>query len=62
MYLQSCGFGVFLRFTGPFTIYRQSPDSVELFVNCLEAIVEIFFSSLDEHDDGSEQSWKLYLG
>ena len=39
-YLQSCGFGRLWRFAGPFTVSRQNPDNVELFVNCLEAMVE----------------------
>ncbi|CAF4351740.1 unnamed protein product, partial [Rotaria magnacalcarata] len=53
-YLQSCGFGGLWRFAGPFTVSRQNPDNVELFVNCLEAMVETCLPSLDEHDDGSE--------
>ncbi|CAF4273079.1 unnamed protein product [Rotaria sp. Silwood2] len=53
-YLQSCGFGGLWRFAGPFTVSRQNPDNVELFVNCLEAMVETCLPSLDEHEDGSE--------
>ncbi|CAF3987999.1 unnamed protein product, partial [Rotaria sp. Silwood1] len=52
--LQSCGFGGLWRFAGPFTVSRQNPDNVELFVNCLEAMVETCLPSLDEHEDGSE--------
>lgn len=55
-YLQSCGFGGLWRFAGPFTVSRQNPDNVELFVNCLEAMVETCLPSLDEHEDGSEHS------
>ncbi len=53
-YLQSFGFGGLWRFAGPFTVSRQNPDNVELFVNCLEAMVETCLPSLDEHEDGSE--------
>lgn len=55
-YLQSCGFGGLWRFAGPFTVSRQNPDNVELFVNCLEAMVETCLPSLDENEDGSEHS------
>jgi hypothetical protein len=55
-YLQSFGFGGLWRFAGPFTVSRQNPDNVELFVNCLEAMVETCLPSLDDHDDGSEHS------
>ena len=55
-YLQSCGFGGLWRFAGPFTISRQNPDNVELFVNWLEAMVETCLPSLDEHEDGSGNS------
>ena len=53
-YLQSCGFGGLWRFAGPFTVSRQNPDNVELFVNCLEAMVETCLPCSDEHEDGSE--------
>ena len=53
-YLQSCGFGGLWRFAGPFTVSRQNPDNVELFVNWLEAMVETCLPTLDEHEDGSE--------
>lgn len=55
-YLQSCGFGGLWRFAGPFTVSRQNPDNVELFVNCLEAMVETCLPSSDDHEDGSEHS------
>ncbi len=55
-YLQSCGFGGLWRFAGPFTVSRQNPDNVELFVNWLEAMVETCLPSLDEHEDGSGNS------
>lgn len=55
-YLQSCGFGGLWRFAGPFTISRQNPDNVELFVNWLEAMVETCLPSLDEPEDGSGNS------
>ncbi|XP_036343970.1 neurofibromin-like isoform X2 [Rhagoletis pomonella] len=39
-FLQSCGFGGLWRFAGPFTKYNMMGESSELFVNCLEAMVE----------------------
>ncbi|XP_069683037.1 neurofibromin isoform X4 [Periplaneta americana] len=39
-YLQSCGFGGLWRFAGPFTKSNCTAESAELFVNCLEAMVE----------------------
>lgn len=39
-YLQSCGFGGLWRFAGPYTKYNGTAESSELFVNCLEAMVE----------------------
>ncbi|XP_055612148.1 neurofibromin isoform X5 [Uranotaenia lowii] len=39
-FLQSCGFGGLWRFAGPFTKYNMMVESSELFVNCLEAMVE----------------------
>jgi neurofibromin 1 len=55
-YLQSCGFGGLWRFAGPFTVSRQNADNVELFVNCLEAMVETCLPSFDDNEDGSEHS------
>ncbi|CAG4978454.1 unnamed protein product [Colias eurytheme] len=39
-YMQSCGFGGLWRFAGPFTKNQYTAESSELFVNCLEAMVE----------------------
>ncbi|XP_033220846.1 neurofibromin isoform X1 [Belonocnema kinseyi] len=40
-YLQSCGFGGLWRFAGPYTKQcNRTAESAELFVNCLEAMVE----------------------
>lgn len=40
-YLQTCGFGGLWRFAGPFSKQSQTNlDNAELFVNCLEAMVE----------------------
>ncbi|KAK6622690.1 hypothetical protein RUM43_008532 [Polyplax serrata] len=39
-YLQSCGFGGLWRFAGPFVKSNCTVDGAELFVNCLEAMVE----------------------
>ncbi|EFN88549.1 Neurofibromin [Harpegnathos saltator] len=39
-YLQSCGFRGLWRFAGPYTNSNCTPESSELFVNCLEAMVE----------------------
>ncbi|XP_054264930.1 neurofibromin isoform X3 [Macrosteles quadrilineatus] len=39
-YLQSCGFGGLWRFSGPFAKSNATAESAELFVNCLEAMVE----------------------
>ncbi|XP_012282166.1 neurofibromin isoform X3 [Orussus abietinus] len=39
-YLQSCGFGGLWRFAGPYTKCNCTAESAELFVNCLEAMVE----------------------
>ncbi|XP_061727749.1 neurofibromin [Cydia pomonella] len=39
-YMQSCGFGGLWRFAGPFTKIQCTAESSELFVNCLEAMVE----------------------
>ncbi|CAK1546446.1 unnamed protein product [Leptosia nina] len=39
-YMQSCGFGGLWRFAGPFTKNQCTAESSELFVNCLEAMVE----------------------
>ncbi|KAK3908408.1 Neurofibromin [Frankliniella fusca] len=39
-YMQTCGFGGLWRFAGPFTKCQCTAESAELFVNCLEAMVE----------------------
>ncbi|XP_013143458.1 PREDICTED: neurofibromin isoform X1 [Papilio polytes] len=39
-YMQSCGFGGLWRFAGPFTKNQCTAEGSELFVNCLEAMVE----------------------
>jgi neurofibromin 1 len=39
-YLQSCGFGGLWRFAQPFSTLKEKPENVELFVDCLEAMVE----------------------
>ncbi|XP_037923398.1 neurofibromin isoform X2 [Hermetia illucens] len=39
-FLQSCGFGGLWRFAGPFPKCNMMGESSELFVNCLEAMVE----------------------
>ncbi|XP_066593274.1 neurofibromin isoform X2 [Prorops nasuta] len=39
-YLKSCGFGGLWRFAGPYTNCNCTAESAELFVNCLEAMVE----------------------
>ena len=39
-YLQSCGFGGLWRFAQPFAVGREKPENVELFIDCLEAMVE----------------------
>ncbi|CAN7985404.1 unnamed protein product [Ixodes hexagonus] len=39
-YLQTCGFGGLWRFAGPFSKCQTNLDNAELFVNCLEAMVE----------------------
>ncbi|CAG9577166.1 unnamed protein product [Danaus chrysippus] len=39
-YMQSCGFGGLWRFAGPFTKNQCTAENSELFVYCLEAMVE----------------------
>jgi len=48
-FLQSCGFGGLWRFAGFFTKSNCNAENVELFVNCLEALVETCLP-LDESD------------
>jgi neurofibromin 1 len=49
-YLQSCGFGGLWRFAGPFKS-ASCAENAQLFVNCLEAMVE---TCLHIEEDGSE--------
>ncbi|XP_045482705.1 neurofibromin [Harmonia axyridis] len=50
-YLQSCGFGGLWRFAGPFNKYNSTPESSELFVNYLEAMVEMFLPTADSEGE-----------
>lgn len=53
-YLQSCGFGGLWRFAKPFAIAKEKPENVELFVDCLEAMVETCLPTDDDSlSDGS---------
>ncbi|KAK3870094.1 hypothetical protein Pcinc_024645 [Petrolisthes cinctipes] len=54
--LQSWGFGGLWRFAGPFTKTNCTADNAELFVNCLEALVETALPA-----DGDESSEMLEL-
>merc|ERR1719215_1342413 len=47
-YLQSCGFGGLWRFAQPFAIGKEKPENVELFVDCLEAMVETCLPADDD--------------
>ncbi|CAH1800649.1 unnamed protein product [Owenia fusiformis] len=51
-YLQSIGFGGLWRFAGPFTKTPQNQENTQLFVNCLEAMVETCLpgDDLDMHN------------
>jgi len=53
-FLQSCGFGGLWRFAGFFTKSNSNAENVELFVNCLEALVETCLP-LDETDNELSQ-------
>jgi neurofibromin 1 len=53
-FLQSCGFGGLWRFAGFFTKSNCNAENVELFVNCLEALVETCLP-LDETDQELSQ-------
>jgi hypothetical protein len=46
-YLQSCGFGGLWRFAQPFAVGREKPENVELFIDCLEAMVETCLPQFD---------------
>lgn len=53
-YLQSCGFGGLWRFAQPFAMVgREKPENVELFIDCLEAMVE---TALPPDNDSSFSS------
>lgn len=56
-YLQSCGFGGLWRFAGPFTKSNCTAESAELFVNCLEALVETCLPA----EEGSKQILHIIL-
>lgn len=50
-YLQACGFGGLWRFAQPFAaIGREKPENVELFIDCLEAMVETCLVQSDGAD------------
>ncbi|XP_025987354.2 neurofibromin isoform X2 [Solenopsis invicta] len=49
-YLQSCGFRGLWRFAGPYTNSNCTPESAELFVNCLKAMVEMCLTTQDSKD------------
>ena len=53
-YLQSCGFGGLWRFAQPFATGKEKPENVELFVDCLEAMVETCLPS--DEDSFAESS------
>ncbi|XP_076037771.1 neurofibromin-like [Oratosquilla oratoria] len=57
-HLQSCGFGGLWRFAGPFTKSNCTAENAELFVNCLEAMVETCLPS--DGDDNSELGLAQY--
>lgn len=48
--LSACGFAGLWRFAGPFSKSQSNLDSAELFVNCLEAMVETCLP-IDEGDN-----------
>ncbi|RWS09353.1 neurofibromin-like protein, partial [Dinothrombium tinctorium] len=55
-YLQTFGFGGLWRFAGPFSKSQSNLDNAELFVNCLEAMVETCLPA----DDGDNQELSQY--
>ncbi|XP_067128062.1 neurofibromin isoform X2 [Centruroides vittatus] len=55
-YLQTFGFGGLWRFAGPFSKCQTNLDNAELFVNCLEAMVETCLPS----DEGEFQELTQY--
>ncbi|XP_063853822.1 neurofibromin-like isoform X3 [Scylla paramamosain] len=56
--LQSWGFGGLWRFAGPFTKNNCTADNAELFVNCLEAMVETALPA--DGDEASELELAQY--
>lgn len=50
-YLQSCGFRGLWRFAGPYTNSSCTPESAELFVNCLEAMVEMCLAAQEPNKE-----------
>ncbi|KAJ8938296.1 hypothetical protein NQ318_020355 [Aromia moschata] len=61
-YLQSCGFGGLWRFAGPFNKYNNMAESSELFVNCLEAMVETCLPVEEvEGENGGINSVSIYV-
>ncbi|XP_053200312.1 neurofibromin-like isoform X2 [Panonychus citri] len=59
-YLQTCGFAGLWRFAGPFAKCQSNLDNAELFVNCLEAMVETHLP-VDEGDTGDMMSYSSGL-
>ncbi|XP_014223009.1 neurofibromin isoform X2 [Trichogramma pretiosum] len=57
--LQSCGFGGLWRFAGPFSKCNRTAENAELFVNCLEAMVETCLIIEDNSESTSEMSSDL---
>lgn len=57
-HLQSWGFGGLWRFAGPFTKSNCTAENAELFVNCLEAMVETSLPA--DGDEGSEMELAQY--
>ncbi|XP_022248395.1 neurofibromin-like, partial [Limulus polyphemus] len=55
-YLQTFGFGGLWRFAGPFSKSQTNLDNAELFVNCLEAMVETCLPA----DEGEFQELSQY--
>ncbi|XP_012529974.1 neurofibromin [Monomorium pharaonis] len=55
-YLQSCGFRGLWRFAGPYTNSNCTPESAELFVNCLKAMVEMCLTMQDSKEIVSRKS------
>ena len=60
-FLQSCGFGGLWRFAGPFTKSNCNAENVDLFMNCLEALVETWLPR-DENDQELPQYPSMLSG